>query len=157
MKTRTDKFKTFLLLLLLLNFKASNSQDSLRARAIDKIFEARPHGVDSRRDITGDTITFYMYQPKTGDFLQVIEYWNLRKTKISYVYYFDSGELKRVVLWKANGMFKKVPSVSFYFDQNKLIHKETNGLDFDDISFILNRGNMFLSKASERYKEPKFK
>jgi hypothetical protein len=151
------KFKSLFLLLVILGLQKGYAQDSLRARAIDKIFAGRPHGVDSRRDIIGDTITFYMYQPKTGEFLQVIEYWNLLKNKTSYVYYFDSGELKRVIIWKGNGMFKKDPYISFYFDQNNIIHKEVYGLDFDDVSFLLSRGNMFLSKAVDRYKEPKFK
>jgi hypothetical protein len=157
MKTRTENLKVFFSLLVTLSFLKGYAQDSLRARAIDKIFEGRSHRVVIRRDIIGDTITFYMYQPKTGEFLQVTEYWNLRKNQTSYVYYFDGGDLKRVIVWKGNGVFKKDPYVSFYFDQNNMIHKEVHGLDFDDISFLSFRGNMFLSKAPERYKEPKFK
>ena len=150
MKRQGDMFKTFLLLLLLLSFNGAYSQDSLQARMIDSLLKRHSNRVDSRRDISGDTITFYMYQPKTSNFLQVIEYWNIPKNKTSYVYHYNNGELKRITVWKRNGMYKRDPYVSFYFAQNNMIHKERQGLDYDDIAFLLSRGNVFLARAPAR-------
>jgi hypothetical protein len=129
----------------------------LKARVLDETLKASwPKRADSRRDINNDTITFYMYYPKTSTFFGTIEYLKNNKKNLNFVYRFDSTGLRRITVYKSGGSFNKKLYANYYFENNTLFYKESHGLPIDQETYLLNRGINFFQNAQERFKGPKF-
>ena len=133
-------------------------QDTIKAKEIDAIANIKRKKFLGRLDRIKDTTTSYQYDVKTKVFYGVEEYIRLKETRTVYRYSYYNGELIKVSVchcWKVKKSEEKY--ADYYFANNQLIHKEESGMLANNVDYFLQRGNLFLRNALQRFLEPKFK